>query len=126
MDASGRPGMLKLYRPAMKSAFLMSCVVARNPAVLTTDEGPNRIRRLVRKVEENAPVVAPEPQPADVEIAFARADDRIAQSGFCVEASRAVVQELELFRSGVSESIACGGEVGQAFTGQDLPAVRGV
>src|SRR5436309_15146086 len=49
MDASGRPGMLKLYRPAMKSAFLMSCVVARNPAVLTTDEGPNRIpSRLMR------------------------------------------------------------------------------
>ena len=41
--------MLKLYRPAMKSAFLMSCVVARNPAVLTTDEGPNRIpSRLMR------------------------------------------------------------------------------
>ena len=85
-----------------------------------------RARRLVRKVEENAPVVAPEPQPADVEIALACTDDWIAQSGFCVETPRAVVQELEFFRSGPSESIACGGEVGQAFRGQDLPVVRGV
>src|SRR5438132_14380847 len=49
MDASGRPGMLKLYRPAIKSASLMSWVLARKPAVLTTAEGPNRIpSRLMR------------------------------------------------------------------------------
>src|SRR5258707_14746312 len=33
----------------MKSAFAMSCVVARKPAVFTTDEGPNRMpSRLMR------------------------------------------------------------------------------
>src|SRR5262245_37962298 len=42
MEASGRPGMLKLYLPAMKSEFLMSLVVARKPAVLTTAFFPNR------------------------------------------------------------------------------------
>ena len=35
--------MLKLYRPAMKSEFLMSWVVARKPAVFTTALGPNRM-----------------------------------------------------------------------------------
>ena len=43
MEASGRPGMLKLYRPAMKSRLRMSLVVARKPAVFTTAEGPNRM-----------------------------------------------------------------------------------
>src|SRR5262249_56436894 len=85
-----------------------------------------RARRLVREVEENAAVIAPEPQPADVEIALARADDRVTQSGFGVEASRPVVQDLELFRSGVSESVAGGGEIGQTFARQALPLVRGV
>src|SRR6266498_1779721 len=56
----------------------------------------------------------------------ARADDGIAQSRFGVEASRPVLQDLELFRSGPSESIAGGGEVGQAFARQHLPIVRGV
>ncbi len=42
IEASGRPGMLKLYRPAMKSEFLMSLVVARKPAVSTLAFGPNR------------------------------------------------------------------------------------
>src|SRR5262249_14781025 len=66
------------------------------------------------------------PQPADVEIALARANDRVAQSRFGVEASRPVVQDLELFGSGVPESVARGGEVGQAFSRQYLPVVRGV
>jgi hypothetical protein len=34
-----------------------------------------RARRLVRKVEEYAAVIAPEPQPAHAEIALARAND---------------------------------------------------
>src|SRR5262249_48820334 len=50
----------------------------------------------------------------------------IAQPRFGVEASRPVVQELKLFRSGPSESIAGGGEVGQAFARKHLPVVRGV
>src|SRR5215510_5448030 len=85
-----------------------------------------RARRLVCEIEEYAAVIAPEPQPADVEIALARANDRVAQSRFGVEASRPVVQELELFGSGVPESVARGGEVGQAFSRQHLPVVRGV
>src|SRR5439155_14686625 len=85
-----------------------------------------RARRLVRKVEEKATVIAPEPQPADVEIALAGADDGVNQSGFCIEASRPIFQKLELFRSGPAESIARGGEVGQAFPRQHLPVVRRV
>src|SRR6266481_2680225 len=85
-----------------------------------------RARRFVREVEEYAAVIAPEPQAADVEVALARADDGVAQSGFCVEASRPVLQDLELFRSGPSESIAGGGEIGQTFARQHLPIVRGV
>src|SRR6516165_2854050 len=85
-----------------------------------------RARRFVREVEEYAAVIAPEPQSADVEITLARANDRVAQSRFGVEASRPVVQELELFGSGVPESVARGGEVGQAFSRQHLPVVRGV
>src|SRR5262249_1135823 len=85
-----------------------------------------RARRFVREVEEYAAVIAPEPQAADVEIALARADDGIKQSGFCVEASRPVFQDLELFRSGPSKSIAGGGEGGQAFARKPLPVVRGV
>ena len=34
---------MKFIRPAMKSLFLMSLVVARKPAVLMTECGPNRI-----------------------------------------------------------------------------------
>ena len=50
IDASGRPGMLKFIRPAMKSSFLMSLVVARKPAVLITALGPNRMpSRLMTK-----------------------------------------------------------------------------
>jgi len=85
-----------------------------------------RARRFVRHVEERAAIIAPEPQPADVEIALALANDGVAQSGFGVgEAFGPVVQELELFRSGAPEAVACGGEVGQAFAGQDLPVIRG-
>src|SRR5262249_13244545 len=65
-------------------------------------------------------------KPLTLRIALARANDRVAQSGFGVEASRPVFQDLELFRSGPSESIAGGGEVGQAFARQHLPVVRGV
>ena len=51
IDASGRPGMLKFIRPAMKSSFLMSLVVARKPAVLMTAPLPNRMpSRLMRKM----------------------------------------------------------------------------
>src|SRR5438105_4027192 len=85
-----------------------------------------RARRFVRHIEERAAIIAPEPQPADVEIALALANDGVAQSGFGVEAFGPVVQELELFGSGPPEAIACGGEVGQSFAGQDLPVIRGV
>src|SRR5262249_56915835 len=51
-----------------------------------------RARRLVREVEENAAVIAPEPQPADVEIALARADSRVTQFSFGLEASRPALQ----------------------------------
>ena len=40
IEASGRPGMLKLKRPAMKSSLRMSLVVARKPAVLITAPAP--------------------------------------------------------------------------------------
>jgi len=40
IEASGRPGMLKLKRPAMKPSLRMSLVVARNPAVLITAPAP--------------------------------------------------------------------------------------
>src|SRR6266446_6247956 len=63
---------------------------------------------------------------ADVEIALALANDGVAQSGFGVEAFGPVVQELELFGSGAPEAVACGGEVGQALAGQDLPVIRGI
>src|SRR5215813_5195371 len=43
IEASGRPGMLKLYLPAMKSEFLMSLVVARKPDVLTVALGPKKM-----------------------------------------------------------------------------------
>src|ERR1700688_5193030 len=43
MDAFGRPGMLKLYLPAMKSSLRMSLVVARKPAVLMLEWAPNRM-----------------------------------------------------------------------------------
>jgi len=39
-DASGRPAIPKLWRPAMKSEFLMLLVVATKPAVLMTPPGP--------------------------------------------------------------------------------------
>src|SRR5580700_12247728 len=41
MEAFGRPGMLNLYLPAMKSSLRMSLVVARKPAVLMDEWGPN-------------------------------------------------------------------------------------
>ena len=67
IDASGRPGMLKLYRPAMKSAFLMSLVVARKPAVFTTLPGPNRMpSRLMMKTRPLAvsvPMISDGPRP---------------------------------------------------------------
>ena len=67
IDASGRPGMLKLYRPAMKSAFLMSLVVARKPAVFTTLPGPNRMpSRLMtntRPLAVNVPMISDGPRP---------------------------------------------------------------
>src|ERR1700692_1324849 len=43
MEAFGRPGMLKLYLPAMKSSLRMSLVEARNPAVVTDEWEPNRM-----------------------------------------------------------------------------------
>src|SRR4029077_11741831 len=85
-----------------------------------------RARRIVRKVQKNAAVIAPEPQSADAEIALARANDWVTQPGLGVEASRSIVQEFQLFRSGVAESVARGGEVGQAFGVQDLAVVRPV
>ena len=60
--------MLKLYRPAMKSAFLMSLVVARKPAVFTTLPGPNRMpSRLMMKTRPLAvsvPMISDGPEPA--------------------------------------------------------------
>ena len=59
--------MLKLYRPAMKSAFLMSLVVARKPAVFTTLPGPNRMpSRLMtntRPLAVNVPMISDGPRP---------------------------------------------------------------
>ena len=59
--------MLKLYRPAMKSAFLMSLVVARKPAVFTTLPGPNRMpSRLMMKTRPLAvsePMISDGPRP---------------------------------------------------------------
>src|SRR5205807_9205514 len=52
--------------------------------------------------------------------------DRVVRSRFGVEASRPVIKGLELFGSGVPDSVARGGEVGQAFSRQHLPVVRGV
>ena len=40
IEASGRPGIWKLKRPAMKSSLRISLVVARKPAVVMTAPGP--------------------------------------------------------------------------------------
>src|SRR5262249_55231815 len=48
IEASGRPGMLKLYLPAMKSEFLMSLVVARKPDVLMVELGPKKMPSRLR------------------------------------------------------------------------------
>ena len=49
IEASGRPGILKLKRPAMKSSLRMSLVVARKPAVVITAPGPKMMpSRLTR------------------------------------------------------------------------------
>src|SRR3954452_21239135 len=43
MEASSEPGRLKFIRPAMKFLLRMSFVVARKPAVLIEELGPNRM-----------------------------------------------------------------------------------
>jgi hypothetical protein len=43
IEALGLPGMLKLYFPAMKSSLRILLVVARKPAVLMDELGPNRM-----------------------------------------------------------------------------------
>src|SRR5258705_6104025 len=69
IDASGRPGTLKLYRPAMKSVFLMSLVLARKPAVFTTLPRPNRMpSRLMtntRPLAVSVPIISDGPRPPD-------------------------------------------------------------
>ncbi len=79
IEASGRPGVSNLKRPAMKSSFLMSCVLARKPAVLTTEFGPNRkpsrLIRNTRPLASRRPRICEGPSPpvtrlSAIELAF--------------------------------------------------------
>ncbi len=58
IEASGRPGMLKFIRPAMKSSLRISLVEARKPAVLITALRPNSMpSRLMMKTRPLAVMV---------------------------------------------------------------------
>src|ERR1043166_4779836 len=84
IEASGRPGMSNLKRPAMKSSLRMSCVVARNPAVLMTAFGPNTMPACVK--EQAGPVGVGRP----------RVRRGPGPAGDAIERDRAAVRLIEL------------------------------
>jgi hypothetical protein len=67
IEASGRPGMVKFIRPAMKSSLRMSWVVARKLAVLTTAPEPNStplgLIRNTRPLALIVPLISEGPSP---------------------------------------------------------------
>jgi hypothetical protein len=85
-----------------------------------------RAWRVVRHVEERAAVVAPEPQPCQVEIALAGADDRVGQADLGVLALGAVIQDLERKCPRPAMSVARIEEAGEALAGQHLAVVQGL
>src|SRR6266404_5783176 len=80
--------MLKLYRPAMKSEFLMSWVVARKPAVFTTALGPNRMPS--RLMANTRPFAVSVPR-----ISVGRAQPRDRRGAGLIEAHALVDADIE-------------------------------
>src|SRR5262249_50277080 len=80
-----------------------------------------RARPQARLIEEDAAVFRAEYQAGDVQIALGRADDRVAQPAFEIEAPGVIEQKgLPFPEVGPPETVAAVGEEGQAFGGEHL------
>ena len=85
IEASGRPGIWKLKRPAMKSSLRMSLVVARKPAVLITAPAPkmmpSRLTTNTLPLASRLPRICDGPEPAGDAVERDRVAVRLNERG---------------------------------------------